>query len=133
MFSQIAHSGIELQVTKGHNGAYTITVTRKEGGTITTETITTTSTTLTRSAASYLSAPKRPRIESKFRREFESEIADLSEWFDKTEVNIELLTSEASDPQDQLTLEEQMVLVQVQDVRPSPPTCASGQSKMSRL
>ena len=104
-------------MTKGANGSHTITVTRRDGSTVITETITTTSTTVTNSAAAYLSAPKRPRIESNFRREFETEIANLSEWFDKTEVNIELLTSEPSDPQDQLTLEEQMVLVQVGEAK----------------
>ena len=56
---------------------------------------------------------KRPRIDSNFRKKFEGEVSLLSEWFDKTAINLELLTSEPTDPQDQLTLEEQLVLVKV--------------------
>ena len=47
------------------------------------------------------------------KKDFDQQVAALSEWLDKTEMNLELLTSEATDPQDQLTLEEQMVLVKV--------------------
>ena len=52
-------------------------------------------------------------MDSDNKREFDQQVTVLSEWLDKTEINLELLTSDAPDPQDQLTLEEQMVLIKV--------------------
>ena len=40
-------------------------------------------------------------------------MTSLNEWFDKLEVNLELLTSDPADPKDKLTLEEQNVLLKV--------------------
>ena len=60
-----------------------------------------------------MSSAKRPRMESTLKKDFELQVTFLNEWFDKTEVNLELLTTEAADPQDELTLEEQVVLVKV--------------------
>ncbi|KAK2181696.1 hypothetical protein NP493_384g04000 [Ridgeia piscesae] len=104
---EIAHSGIDLNITKSPGGKQTITITRMEGDRTITETITTTSS----KSATYASTPKRPRIETECKKEFDLQMAALNEWFDKTEINLELLTSNAADPQDQLTLEEQMVLI----------------------
>ncbi len=109
MCFQIAHSGIDLQVTRGPGDVQTILITRKDGAQTITETITTN---IVKTTA-YHSSAKRPRIESSFRREFDEQVAALNEWFDKTEVNLELLTTDATDPKEQLTLEEQVVLVEV--------------------
>lgn len=106
---QIAHSGIDLNITKSPGGKQTITITRMEGDRTITETITTTSS----KGMTYASSAKRPRIETECKKEFDLQVASLNEWFDKTEINLELLTSNAADPQDQLTLEEQMVLITV--------------------
>ena len=65
------------------------------------------------SCSSYTSSAKRPRMDLVHKKEFEQKVASLSEWLDKTEMNLELLTAEPTDPQDALTLEEQMVLVKV--------------------
>ena len=64
----------------------------------------------------YTSSAKRPRMESSLKKDFELRVTELNEWFDKTEVNLELLTTEPADPQDKLTLEEQLVLVQVRQL-----------------
>ena len=74
-----------------------------------TETITTT----VIKSSMYSTSAKRPRMESSLKKDFELRVTELNEWFDKTEVNLELLTTEPNDPQDRLTLEEQLVLVQV--------------------
>ncbi|XP_064628408.1 dystrophin-like isoform X4 [Lineus longissimus] len=56
-------------------------------------------------------SPKRQRIESCERRDFENMVKTMHQWLDKTETNLELLTTEAPDPHDQLTSEEQLVLI----------------------
>ena len=104
----MAHSGIELSVNRGPNGIQVITITRKDGNRTVTETVTTDAAKLT---------PKRPRLESAHRPGFEDQVALLSEWFDKTEVNLELLTTEPDNPKERLTLEEQWVLIQVRTTR----------------
>lgn len=45
--------------------------------------------------------------------EFELEFQKLSEWFEKTESTLELITKEDVSPQERFTEEEQVVLVQV--------------------
>ena len=37
----------------------------------------------------------------------------MNEWLDKTEINLELLTTDPPNPEEKLTLEEQMVLIKV--------------------
>ena len=59
------------------------------------------------------SVSKRPRLDSRIRREFDARVARLNEWFEKTEVTLELLTEPSSNVDDQLTLEEQVVLINV--------------------
>jgi len=105
---QIAHSGMDFSVTKGPDGVQTITITRQEEGRTITETVTTSA---VQSFSSYPSSAKRPRIESLHKRDFDEKGTALNEWLEKTEINLELVTMEAPDPQDRLTLEEQMVLV----------------------
>ncbi|XP_013413171.1 dystrophin isoform X2 [Lingula anatina] len=58
------------------------------------------------------SQPKKPRIDSSRRHEFDMAVKELNSWFEKTESNLELLTTEAPHPDQQLTLEEQLVLIQ---------------------
>ena len=41
------------------------------------------------------------------------QLGSINEWFDKTEVTLELVTSEPLKPDDQLTQDEQIVLIQV--------------------
>ncbi|XP_074662175.1 dystrophin-like [Tubulanus polymorphus] len=53
-----------------------------------------------------------PNRENHLRGELEIEIGEIKEWLDKTESNLELLTSEAPNPEDQLTFDEQMVLIE---------------------
>ncbi len=56
---------------------------------------------------------KRPRLESSFKKEFDAQGAAMNEWLDKTEINLELLTTDPPNPEERLTLEEQMVLIKV--------------------
>ena len=60
----------------------------------------------------YFSA-KRPRLESSNRKEYDVQSAAMNEWLDKTEINLELLTTDPPNPEEKLTLEEQMVLIKV--------------------
>ena len=60
----------------------------------------------------YFSA-KRPRLESSNRKEYDIQSAAMNEWLDKTEINLELLTTDPPNPEEKLTLEEQMVLIKV--------------------
>ena len=68
---QIANSGIDLKIIKSPGGAQTITVTRREGGHTVSETITTRS---PGAGGGLASGPKRPRIESNYRKQFESQV-----------------------------------------------------------
>ena len=108
---QLADSGIELKVSKGPNGTQTITIIRHDGSETMTETITTSV-----SKATTHSGSKRARIDTNYKKELEVLLGNINDWFEKTETNLELLTTEPNDPQDQLTLEEQLVLVQVRDL-----------------
>ena len=56
---------------------------------------------------------KRPRLESSNRKEYDIQSAAMNEWLDKTEINLELLTTDPPNPEEKLTLEEQMVLIKV--------------------
>ena len=40
----------------------------------------------------------------------------MNEWLDKTEINLELLTTDPPNPDEKLTLEEQMVLIKVKNI-----------------
>ena len=40
----------------------------------------------------------------------------MNEWLDKTEINLELLTTDPPNPEEKLTLEEQMVLIKVTNI-----------------
>ncbi len=110
---QIANSGVELKVNKERGGSQTITITRKDGSRVVTETI---STSVTKTTM-HVTGAKRARMDTPYRRELDLLLAKLNEWFEKTEMNLELLTTEAADPAYQLTLEEQLVLVQVRSFR----------------
>ncbi len=60
---------------------------------------------------------KRPRLESSKKKDFDAQAATMSEWLDKTEINLELLTTDPPNPEEKLTLEEQMVLIKASDLR----------------
>jgi hypothetical protein len=65
------------------------------------------------SAAEDVTYAKRPRLDSRIRRDFDMKVAKMNEWFEKTEVTLELLTEPSPNIEDRLTLEEQVVLVTV--------------------
>ena len=76
---QIAGSGMDLKIMKSPGGTQTITVTRREGGTTVSETITTTTTSSASAPsaqpfASAAAGPKRPRIDSNYRKQFETQV-----------------------------------------------------------
>jgi len=60
---------------------------------------------------------KRARLEclADHKMEFDRQLAALSEWLDQTEGLLELVTSDSTDPQARLTVEEQLVLIEVID------------------
>ena len=58
-------------------------------------------------------SPKRRKVDSSVKAEFELEVKKLYEWFERIESGLELLTIEEASPQDSFTEEEQMVLVEV--------------------
>ncbi|WAR08800.1 DMD-like protein, partial [Mya arenaria] len=56
---------------------------------------------------------KRPRLESPAKRQLDSEMAELNEWFEKIESGLELLAQDESTAgEDSFTPEEQMVLIE---------------------
>jgi len=59
--------------------------------------------------------PKRARLDTvaDHKMEFDRQLAALSEWLDQTEGLLELVTSDSADPQARLTVEEQLVLIEV--------------------
>lgn len=59
---------------------------------------------------------KRPRMESGRKKEFDRQVAALSQWLDQTEVTQELITIEPENIQDRLTIEEQLVLIEVHNI-----------------
>ena len=58
-------------------------------------------------------SPKRRRVDSSVKAEFELEVKKQYEWFERIESGLELLTVEEVSPQDSFTEEEQVVLVEV--------------------
>jgi len=56
---------------------------------------------------------KKTHVEIAHKREFDRQVAVLSEWLDQTEVMLELVGNDPSHAQDQLTVEEQLVLIEV--------------------
>ena len=101
---QIAHSGVELAVSQNDAGSQTITVSRKGTDAVTFSVAGSTASTSRRSRAADTASNK---------MDFDRQVAALSEWFDQTEGLLELVTSEPNNAQDQLTLEEQLVLIEV--------------------
>ncbi|XP_041352153.1 dystrophin-like isoform X2 [Gigantopelta aegis] len=55
---------------------------------------------------------KKRKVESAHQIQFDLDSKRLSEWFDKVESNLELLVCDSISPQEQFTVEEQLVLVQ---------------------
>ena len=75
-FFQIANSGIDLKITKAPGGTQTITVTRREGGRTVSEAVTT----VVRASGGgegglQGSGAKRPRIDSNYRKQFDSQVS----------------------------------------------------------
>ena len=103
---------MELSVSKGPGGTQTITITRREGEKYITETITTASTCTMQSVYSTGSL-RRSQKDNEIKHTYTQQVSVLEEWLDKLETNMELVTAESPDPKDQLTLEEQLVLVKV--------------------
>ena len=62
-------------------------------------------------------SPKRRRVDSSVKAEFELEVKKQYEWFERIESGLELLTIEEASPQDSFTEEEQVVLVEVRESR----------------
>jgi len=60
---------------------------------------------------------KRARLDAStmadHKMEFDRQLAAFSEWLDQTEGLLELVTSDSVDPQARLTVEEQLVLIEV--------------------
>jgi len=58
---------------------------------------------------------KRARLDSMadHKMEFDRQLAGLSKWLDQTEGLLELVTSDCADPHARLTVEEQLVLIEV--------------------
>ena len=60
----------------------------------------------------HTTSAKRARMDMDSRSEFEMEVQILSDWLDKTETNLELISSDEATGSS-LTLEEQLVLIRV--------------------
>ena len=56
---------------------------------------------------------KKRKVESANQIQFDIDSKRLNEWFDKVESNLQLLVSDSVSPQEEFTVEEQLVLVQV--------------------
>lgn len=100
------HSGIELTISKTPSGSQMISVSRKGEKPVTVSLS-------SGLATSRSSCAKRPRMESGRKKEFDRQVAALSQWLDQTEVTQELITIEPENVQDRLTIEEQLVLIEV--------------------
>ena len=102
---QIASSGVDLTMLKSPQS-----LVRQNGSELITETSVTK---VTKSSVSSATVAKRPKIDSCHQQQFDVEVEGFSEWLEKTELNLEILTTEPADHKDRLTLEEQMVLISV--------------------
>jgi len=62
---------------------------------------------------------KKARLDSMadHKMEFDRQLAALSQWLDQTEGLLGLVTSDSADPQSRLTVEEQLVLIEVITLR----------------
>lgn len=92
--SQIANSGVELSKISDYY----------EEDVIEAESTQTT-------AATPTSSFKKRRVESASRSEFDLDLKNLLDWMDRTESTLQLLVSD--NPQENFTVEEQRVLIQV--------------------
>ena len=102
----LASSGVQMSISKGPNGVQSIKVSKKGEDPI--------SFSLPKPTLPSPLAPRRPPGDpSRHKIEFDRQVAALSEWLDQTEVTQELVTGESCDPHDQLSLEEQTVLLEV--------------------
>ena len=102
---KIANSGVELIVSTSASGSQTVTVSRSGMEAV--------SFAVTSPSAG---DPKRARLDSSLadhKMDFDRQLAALSEWLDQTEGLLELVTTESADPQARLTVEEQLVLIEV--------------------
>lgn len=104
--AQIARSGVEIAVSTTPEGTQTISVSR--GG----ETV---SFSVTSSLTYNDASSDRTQSEalSQQKIEFDRRLASLNEWLDQTESTLELVTSEIGNSNDNLTVDEQLVLIEV--------------------
>jgi len=112
---QIANSGVELIVSTSATGSQTVTVSRSGMESVS---FAVTSPPSGLAAAGDVQRP--PRVDAlpadqRSKIEFDRQLAALSEWLDQTEALLELVNSDsaAADPQARLTVEEQLVLIEV--------------------
>lgn len=69
---------------------------------------------ITDDSLKYVIPAKRSRLDTPNRRKLDAQMAGFTDWLDATEANLELLSNQAeADPSNQLSLEEQLVLIQV--------------------
>ena len=101
---QIANSGVELIVSTSASGSQTVTVSRSGMESV--------SFAVTSPSAGDV---KRALVDTLPDRkiDFDRHLAALSEWLDQTEGLLELVNSDFADPQARLTVEEQLVLIEV--------------------
>lgn len=108
---KIANSGVELIVSTSSSGSQTVTVSRDGHEAV--------SFAVTSPAAG---DAKRARLDTlaDHKMEFDRQVAALSQWLDQTEGLLELVTGDSADTQAKLTVEEQLVLIQVRSLHSLP-------------
>jgi hypothetical protein len=109
---QIARSGVELVVSTTPAGTQTVTVSRSGGSEAVSFSV--------NSSLTYAdSSTRRPQSEvlTQQKLDFDRRLAALNEWLDQTESTLELITSDIGNSNDNLTVEEQLVLIEVRRCR----------------
>ena len=109
---QISQSGVELTVSTTPDGAQTVTVSRSGNS----ETVSFTINNQLTSTSLKSSRRTRPEALAQQKIEFDRHLASLNEWLDQTESTLELVTIEVANSNDNLTVEEQLVLIEVIDL-----------------
>ena len=104
---KIANSGVELIVSTSTSGSQTVTVSCAGMDAV--------SFAVTSPSGPAAGDAKRARLDTIADRkvEFDRHVAALSQWLDQTEGLLELVVSDSADPQAKLTVEEQLVLIEV--------------------
>ena len=108
---QIAASGVGLTVLRSPGGSQTITVSLNNPDKSATFTLP------SRSLKLGMNDGKKTHMEVAQKKEFDRQVALLSEWLDQTEVMLELVGHDPSQAQDRLTVEEQLVLIEVKVIK----------------